>query len=96
MIINITPPSDFSRIQLKKKTKKFLFSVHDKKVLNVSKNLMLLICKRSIIVSFDENNSNDIELLRNYMDYTFERRVVGIDIENPVTTFLNKVQTCEV
>ncbi len=96
MIISISPPSSISLKSMEKQTRVFFEQVQSIKksshgLLATGDRCMVLVNKREILLSFNDDDVNTITLLRNYLTYLFKDVYIGVDLDNPVTEELNFV-----
>ena len=93
MIISITPPYTIKRQLIEKKTEEFFGVKKEKKrkrnLLVKDKNFMVLVKKREILLSFNFDNLDTVDNLRDYLIYIFDGTVAGVDIQNPITDNLD-------
>ena len=90
MIISISPPSSISLRSLEKQTEQFFncdCTISRKRncLLVIRNDLMVLVKKREILLSFSEGDIDAILFLRNYLLYLFEDVYIGVDFRNPIT-----------
>lgn len=96
MIISISPPSSISHRSMEKQTRLFFGTEQPIKknnhgLLATRKSCMILVKKREILLSFNDDDVDAITFLQDYLVYLFKDVYIGVDLNNPVTDRLNFV-----
>lgn len=93
MIISISPPSSVSLRIIEKQTKSYFgadysFNKSKNGLLVTKDDIMVLVKKQEILLSFSESNTNAIILLQKYLLFLFKNVYIGVDFMNPITNNL--------
>ena len=96
MIISISPPSFISFRRMEKQTRLFFgqdqpIKKNNHGLLATRNSCMVLVKKREILLSFNNDDVDAISFLQDYLVYLFKDVYIGVDLDNPVTDKLNFV-----
>lgn len=96
MIISISPPSFISLRRMEKQTRLFFglnqpIKKNNHGLLATRNSCMVLVKKREILLSFNNDDVDAISFLQDYLVYLFKDVYIGVDLDNPVTDKLNFV-----